>query len=445
MIRKLAEHDELTGLHNRQHFLSQVNQWIDANTHSFVYMFIDLNYFKQINDRFGHTGGDSTLKSVADIIALETPAGTLIGRIGGDEFSIAIRDISPSEAASIANKINQLIRKITLPGFSEPALLSASIGIALFPKHGSSQFQLNLHADMAMYMAKKTKKPVYFYSPEISQALLTVFQKRQYIRDLIDNDGLCLYLQPIFDIHTNLVFSLECLSRVIDNSKRQMISSDELFSYAAQCSMAAELDLHILSLLLRDNQLPQIINNFCVGTDQEHDVNAGIRINFNVSAQSVTEPGFFDRLHALCQENNVGFDQLVIEVTEGENVDDFAKATAFMKKVQSQGGLVALDDFGDGFAGLNYLRTLPFDIVKIDGQFIHNIDQDPIHQVIVNTMIAVCNKLNMKVVVESIETQAELNYCQANGVDMVQGWHLSKEIAISECIYNTNESVASVM
>lgn len=408
----LAYHDALTGLANRSSVLGQVD---DALSHGipagYCVLFIDLDRFKQVNDAHGHALGDAVLREVAG--RLRAQVGELpLGRIGGDEFLVTTRE-GQTEAEHLAGRIRAAL--------SEPFVLSdrtfqlgASIGIAN-PVGDVDAAELIRRADLAMYRAKRDHLGWAVYEPTMGSQAVTRADVDAQAGRAIRERRMIVFFQPIMDLDTGRVRSVESLLRWQDD--------------AGHVRAPAEL----LDFARRSGQLVDVCE-WVLATALGHlgDSGSAISVAVNLPPAALLAPGMLPTLQRLLRQNGVTPGQLEIEVTEDELFDQAPSAVRVMEQLRELGVRVVIDDFGTGFSSLSYLVDLPISGLKIDRRFIAALDGSSTVRAVVGGVMQVAEELGLSVVAEGVETADQHRWATLLGLTLGQGfWYARPEPAAS--------------
>ncbi len=410
-IEWLARHDALTGIANRFHFRERLERQFECYDPrlGFALHWIDLDHFKQINDQYGHQVGDGYLKSVANRLATSLRAGDLVGRLGGDEFAIlqvggGRKDLAEQFAARVLKNISQPHEVL---GHKLDA--GASIGIALAPEHGHDPDHLFASADSALYYAKLNgRAAAVVYEPACVEAASPPNPLKAELQQVVERDELVLHYQPIVDLREKRVSSFEALMRW-KHPSRGMIPPSEFIGLAEETGAI----VHMGNWALKQA---------CMDAKSWPD---RIKVSVNVSAVQLESGDLYDAvvnaLAAACLEP----ERLQLEITETVLMRDSLRTQGILRKLNSLGVTVALDDFGTRFSTLNCLRSFPFKKVKIDRSFVHDVSDHHDNLAIVRSIADLASELNMRSVAEGVETAADLTAVSAAGYDAAQGFYFS--------------------
>ena len=418
-LEQLAETDPLTGVSNRRHFEGELESEVLLTTslgRSSALLVLDLDNFKYVNDSHGHAVGDSVLLQVAHMLRKTLRASDVVARLGGDEFSVLLRDVTPELAEDIARKLLDQVRSasFTIEG-GHQLRLSVSIGITTFDaadRLGPAELMVN--ADIAMYDAKEAGRD------RVALAAADVHQERvksrqtwlERIRTALEWDLMELHAQPILNIVTGEVASYELLLRMRSET-------GELIP------PAAFLDIAERSGMIRDID-HWVIRSACRMLAEGNAEGRHLQLEVNVSGVSVSDPEFSALIEPHLLALGPLAKQLVIELTETAAVGNLAQAIEFATGLQRYGCQFALDDFGAGFGGFYYLKYLPCQYLKIDGEFIRTLPYSPVDQVFVRAMVELARGLGKQTIAEFVEDEESLRLLKVLGVDFAQGYHIGR-------------------
>lgn len=419
---KMATYDQLTGLSNRRRFQTEFASTLamaERYVHEVALFYLDLDQFKLINDTCGHGAGDNLLRLVARVLKDAMRSTDLLCRIGGDEFTVIMPDAEPGGIESVAEKINEVLHAIDFPCDGKVYKISTSIGVAIYPQHGSTPDELLSNADLAMYQAKEAGGARHhIFSPDTEyQARLT---KRLYWKGVIEKaiykDQFILYFQPILDIKTNVITHYECLTRIrLDDG--EMIMPGDFIPQAEELGLIGQIDRQVVK-----RAIAQHIKFKRAGKDY--------KLSVNLSGHSFNDTTIFDDITVLLDNPDVDPGKIIFEITETAAVYNFAAAKNLINKIKNAGCLLSLDDFGVGFSSFYYLKHLPVDYVKIDGSFIKHIDVNEEDKIFVRALTDISRALGKKIVAEFVESEEILKIIEEFGVDYAQGYFIGKPGAL---------------
>ena len=417
----LAHHDALTGLPNRLLFdtlLGQSLKHAKRNNEGVAVVFMDLDKFKNINDCLGHPIGDELLKTLAGRFKATLRNIDTVARIGGDEFILLIEEINQIKGAEVA------IEKV-ISIFDEPFLLNgyeimitASIGISLYPRDGEEPSVLIKNADAAMYHAKDEGRNSFkFYNHQLTKNAFDKVFLETALRGALSKNEFHLEYQPQINIEHGHVTGMEALLRW-NHPELGFISPSIFIPIAETNGLIHDIGSWVLLVACRQGKVW---------------LDAGLnfgRISVNISGLQITKAGFCKEVSEVLLSSQLPSENLELEVTEGSIMKDTEQATEQLKALRSMGVMLAIDDFGTGYSSLSYLKKLPIHRLKIDRSFIIDIPKDEDDMVIAEAVIALGDALDLVVIAEGVENEEQLLFLKERGCHVAQGFLFSKAIAV---------------
>ncbi|MDX1518819.1 MAG: EAL domain-containing protein, partial [Gammaproteobacteria bacterium] len=427
--RKLAYYDSLTQLPNRNLLSDRLDQAIlTANRHKseFALLFLDLDRFKHINDTLGHSAGDALIKQAATRIKRCLRASDTLARFGGDEFVIILPELRADvDVSVIAEKI---IRQISEPYHLEgvDTYVTASLGIAIFPDNGEDRSTLMKRADIAMYQAKGNGKNQFsFYNNEIN----SISDKRLILeRDLrygLDNDELMLHYQPVIDLKSGRIAGVEALLRW-HHGQQGLVLPSEFIPIAEDTGLIVDIGYRIIEMACQQCSVWRKLYS------------PDIHVAVNVSARQLREPDLVSHINTSLEKYSLSPDALDIEITESALYSNNERCINTLRELAGNNLRLLLDDFGTGYSSLSTLRSLPFDIIKIDRSFI-DISQDK-NRKITESILDIAENFEMQVVAEGIEHSSVASFLKQRGCKYGQGYLFKKPVPASELDFSENFS-----
>ena len=417
-----ATHDTLTGLHNRAAFNAASDAYLcsdAAKDQIAAIMLVDLNQFKKINDTMGHHAGDDVLVQIGSRLAGALPIGSTVARLGGDEFAIMVPNVGSSERAlEVASNLREAI---TLPVNVDDVTfaLDAAIGVSFAPLHGTDRHTLLKRADIAMYAAKDRRTAaVAVYDASQQRWTAREVSLLEDLRHAIENHELWVAFQPKTSLKTGRVVGVEALCRWT-HPEQGPIRPDEFVRLAEQAGLIDSLTEFVLTESLRQCR---------VWLDEGMEIAVAV----NIASQSLGDPTLPGRILAHAENHGVPPKMLTLEVTEGELMEDARTSRAVMTELRALGFRVSIDDFGTGYSSLAYLHTLPVDELKIDRAFVQRIGTDATSAQIVHVIVELAQTFGLQTVAEGIETDEIHDALRALGVELGQGFLMSKPARASE-------------
>jgi len=415
-IYRLAYFDMLTGLPNRAMLFTHLKQALTEAHRNHLHgavLFVDLNRFKQVNESLGHEAGDLLLKEIAHRLNSCVREEDVVSRIGGNEFVVALFDIARREhAAIVAEKIlDRLSQPIMLN--SHELLVSASIGISVYPDDGDDAETLIKCADIAMYRAKQSggAEGFIFFSQEMNQRSLERLQMENNLRRALERNELQLHYQPQLDLASGKIIGAEVLLRW-KHGDGPMISPTQFIPIAEETGLIITIGEWVLETVCAKNKQWQ---------------EAGlpiVKLAVNISARQ-----FRHQLPQLVERvlNNHGLDSsfLELEITESVIMHNAESVISMMADFHRLGVTLSLDDFGTGYSSLSYLKRFPIDTLKIDQSFVRGLPDDSDDTAIAKAIISLARNLGLRVIAEGVETAEQLEFLRATGCDEIQGYYYS--------------------
>ena len=409
--RHLADHDPLTGLPNRRLLEDRLTQALALsyrNRKQTAVMFVDLDRFKAINDSLGHAVGDLLLKEVAQRLVKQLRVGDTICRIGGDEFVVVLPEIKRSEdAAGVAQKV---LDQLSQPVIAEERelIVTPSIGIAVFPDDGRDAETLIRNSDAAMYHAKELGRANYqFFTAEMNQAASRRLALEADLRRALGRDELRVYYQPIVHGRSGRIAAHEALVRW-QHPERGLIAPAEFIHLAEETGMILKLGEWVLRQACRWATF--------IGVER------GLPVSVNLSPRQFNDPRLVQTVAAALHETGLPARLLQLEITETTAMQHTDVTLATLNRLKELGVSIAIDDFGTGYSSLSYLKRFPVDKLKIDRSFTSELPGDPDQCAIVSAIIALAHALQLQVIAEGVETQAQRAFLKSCGCDYMQGY-----------------------
>jgi diguanylate cyclase (GGDEF)-like protein len=420
-IHRLAYFDALTGLPNREWIGDHLSESLGAfpgQGQGLALLFVDLDQFKRINDTLGHETGDALLKLVAGRLSAalaESGGRAQLARVGGDEFIVVLAAAGALAAEQAAQSIQSSLAAPFLHGGYE-FVVTSSIGIALYPEHGADAQTLLKNADGAMYEAKASGRNQFrMYSSAVHARAVKRLSLEMELRRAFENQQLEVYYQPQYDARTLRVAGAEALLRWF-HPQRGRIATADFVAVAEETGLIGDIGRWALQQVCRDLQRWR---------------SAGIAvpsIAINVSGRDFTRQEVLLRLSRVVEEAHLPASLFELELTEGVLMQDVEGGQRSLLALKEFGFALAVDDFGTGYCSLSYLKRFPLDTLKVDRAFINDITVDEDDAAIVRAIIGLGHNLDLKLVAEGVETQAQLEFLRTAGCDLIQGFVMSEAV-----------------
>lgn len=418
-IEYLAYYDPLTGLANRRRFKELASRAIQPGKMSAV-LFIDVDRFKLVNDILGHNAGDQLLSMVSERLSLALRKQDVLSRYSGDEFLIFLPDVDRKNTESIVQKL--------MASLSEPfslkeqvMFLTASLGISFYPEDGESIDELVKQADTAMYRAKRNGKDRYaFYTHGIDEKNNVKAQLEADLHRAIEKQELELHYQPIVHLNSGQTVGVEALLRW-NHSTLGVISPAEFIPIAEETGLIVSLGHWVLREACGQNKKWQNLGY------------PPLVVSVNMSSRQFIQEDIVEKVHQILLETELAPKWLNIEITESAAMIDLERSIETMKELKGIGIALSMDDFGTGYSSLSYLSQFPLDSLKIDRSFIQNMQVTSRDKKIVDAIIRVAHSLQLKVVAEGVEQEAQLQALQAFLCDQAQGYYFHRPLTVLLC------------
>lgn len=421
-IKFMAFYDSLTKLPNRTLFMRKLDEeieWAKRNNSNGAVFFIDLDNFKNINDTLGHNYGDKLLVYLSKKLKRLITSEDIICRLGGDEFLLIHACSDCVEMERYAKKLLDLFDN-SFEIDNKEMYVTASIGIAIYPKDGEDSSEILKNADFAMYKAKELGKNRFaFYNESIYMQLERKTNIERILRNSIGNNELMIYYQPQYDANTEEIFGFEALLR-LNSIELGFISPAEFIPIAEESRYISEIDLWILK-------------EACLQCKEWMKKGYKFKsISVNVSSVDMQKNNFLENIKKILKETKISPDIIELEITETALMTSIDYNINELNELKKSGIRIALDDFGTGYSSLNYLRSIPINTLKIDKSFIDNITTSKKEESIMNNIIEMAHTMDLKVVAEGVETSNQLKILKEKRCDYIQGYYFSRPLPPEE-------------
>jgi diguanylate cyclase (GGDEF)-like protein/PAS domain S-box-containing protein len=414
-----ANYDTLTELPNRnllQDRLSQALAYVRRHERGLAVLFIDLDYFKNINDSLGHNAGDRLLKQVAARLVGCVREGDTVSRQGGDEFVIVLSDIAAEEDVTL---VTQKILKVMSDSFDAEGhqlYVTCSIGIALYPKDGEDAETLLKNADAALYRAKDLgRNNAQFYTAEMNVKALERLILENSLHHALDRNEFLLHYQPQVDLRTGEITGMEALVRW-QHPELGLIPPARFIPVAEESGVIVPLGEWVLRTACAQNKAWQLagLKPVCVAV--------------NLSARQFKQQDMVEVVTRILKETELDSTYLELELTESLIMQNVEATIATLGRLKAMGIKLSIDDFGTGYSSLSYLKRFPIDTLKIDQSFVRNITTDPDDAAIVKTIISMAHDMQLRVIAEGVETEEQKSFLHLRHCDEIQGYFFSRPV-----------------
>lgn len=417
-VRHLAYNDSLTGLPNRTLFNDHLSRCIERAqpmAKSLALLYLDLDRFKFVNDTLGHEIGDKLLKGLAERIRGCVRGSDCVARLGGDEFAIVIDDLPNVGVAS--GTAQKICHAITAPFEIDghDIVVSASIGIAVFPINGADSSTLLRHADTAMYRAKKKSSGFQFFEENMEASASEHLRFEGALRRALERNEIVVYFQPIADASDCRIVGMEALARW-SHPSRGLVSPLEFIPLAEETGLIIPIGEAVLRAA-------------CQQLKNWHEAGASnLYVTVNLSGLQLQQVNFIDTLRSALQDTGVDPRRLTLEITESMLMVHAEETLLLLRALKATGVELAIDDFGTGYSSLAYLKRFPVDVLKIDRAFTRDMTKNVDDASIVSGIISLAHNLRLKVVAEGVETEEQRHFLAQLKCDCIQGYLLSEPL-----------------
>lgn len=435
-LHYLTHFDALTGLPNRMHFMVQLESALkraDSLQKEIALIFVGLDNFKMINDTYGHDLGDSLLQAVAKRLLRFIDREGYVARITGDEFALIVENVhSRHNLQNFARTLldllgaNFMIKKNDI-------ILTASLGICIYPEDATDMDNLFLQADTALYHAKQIGRNGFqFYTSGMNNQVQARQRLERLLKSALDNEEFTLLFQPKIETKTGRICGAEALVRW-NNPELGGVSPTEFIPIAEESGIIIPLGIWVLQ-------------NVCEKIKKWHELGFGhLKVAVNLSAYQFRTGDIVEDIAKILHDSTIPAYALDLELTEGVLMENSEKCILMLQVLKNMGITISVDDFGTGYSSLSYLRRFPIDALKIDKSFIRNICTDPEDESIVKAIIAMAKGLKIRVIAEGVETQEQMQYLIEQEVNELQGFYFSKPLTEDELTSKLYEDTAQLI
>lgn len=426
-LEHLADHDPLTGLANRRSFERRLSEHLDRCSRygwTGAVIMLDLDHFKTVNDTLGHAAGDRLIVAAAGALRSRLRESDVLARLGGDEFAVILPQGGRPEADAVCQALCDAVRagaRVSMDGTT--ASVTASVGVCVISGQRTAE-ELLIDADLAMYDAKDAGRDGWaasdgdgFDEPKLKARMAWVDR----IRGALEHDRFELWAQPIVDLSDERTVGHELLLRM-QAEGGELVPPGTFLYIAERFGLAPSIDRWVLrrgiDLLAREPGIAE-------------------QLSINISGHSVGDHGLLDLLEQHLARTGVDPARLMLEITETAAVADIPRARDFAERLRGIGCKLALDDFGAGFGGFYYLKHLPFDVLKLDGEFVRGCVHSQTDRLVIDAVVALTHGMGRRTVAECVEDEATVHELRRRGVDLGQGYHFARPMPLHEIVGST--------
>jgi diguanylate cyclase (GGDEF)-like protein len=425
-LRYIADHDSLTGLLDRRRFRAELDQYVSFTARyggQGAVMIIDIDGLKAVNDEHGHHAGDNLIRQIAAIMRERVRTTDLVARLSGDEFAVLMPQTDTAGALQLGEDLRAQVAESAVP-VADAASATISVGITMFggEREVGAEAVL-LAADQAMYRAKGEGRNqiALFQDPREPGRHL---QRRQTttarIRDALTHDRLSLHTQPIRSLASGGIERYELLLRMTGENG-ELLPAASFIETAERSGMVQELDRWVVARALE----------LLASREQE---GSPVSLHVNLSGASVADLSVLEFIERRLDEGEADPARCTFEITETARVHDYEAAGGFADRLTEFGCQVAIDDYGAGFGPFHYLKQIPFDLIKIDGSFIRDMPNSDADQLTVQAIVQIARGLGKTTIAEFVQDDVTAQMLREYGVDMAQGYHLGRPVAVDEAL-----------
>jgi diguanylate cyclase (GGDEF)-like protein len=428
-LKYMVEHDSLTGLLNRRGFTNYIEDLVnntEHKTHFSILFYLDLNQFKSINDSMGHTVGDNVLLAVSKRLQKFLDKSCVVGRLGGDEFIIVVPYIS--EDKDMTNKEAHVYSQQIQDAFLEPFKISemylhikSSMGIVIVEPGSTNTTDIIRHADLSMYQAKTTNSRVAYYDSYLDKKQKDLFLLQHELACAVKENQFSLSFQPIASIKENTLCSAEALIRW-QHPTKGVLSPERFIPLAIKAGLLSKITWWLI------DRVCQYIAQWKKENQWKLEY-----VSINVNAQQFVENNFAIKFLEKLNQYGLETKDIMIEITERSLIDNFDNTQDVINALRRKGVKCAIDDFGIGYSSLSYLKKLSFHTLKIDKEFIKNIESNPKEMHLVSSILDIGRQFNYNIIIEGIENEQQQELLREMDPKLrYQGYHFSKAIKVEE-------------
>lgn len=418
-VKLLSEYDPLTMLYNRRTFERYVRDNIERSSETgsmFSIVLIDIDDFKLINNVYGHQTADMVLKELSERLKkslfrrMDIPA-----RFGGDEFAVLLPYLSRDTARAIAERLQDKLSSTPVKIEDKEIPISICAVVLSYPQDGTSEEELITYAEYLMWEAKRKGKGIVLSSEESPRKFSVLKEVERSIMESLEKSSVVPFYQEIIDLKAMSLFGFEVLMRIKSNGR--FLSAGEFVNVAESIGAMQKLSFLLIERVFEDYKLFE--NKF------------PLFIFINIVPDNLTEE-FAEKVKALADKYSVPTNNVIFEITERKAIEDIMQVVSFVRKFKNEGFRFAIDDFGSGYSSFYYLKYLPVDFLKIDGEFIKTLPNSPIDRVFIEGIVNVAKKMGIKTLAEFVENEEVLEVVKDLGIDYAQGYYLGKPEPLEE-------------
>jgi diguanylate cyclase (GGDEF)-like protein len=417
-VKFLSEYDPLTMLYNRRTFERYVRDNIEKSSRTgsmFSIVLIDIDDFKLINDVYGRQTADMVLKELSERLKRSLRRMDIPARFGGDAFVVLLPDLSRDTARAVAKRLINILSSEPVKIENKEISISVSAVVVSYPQDGTSEEELITYAKYLMREARRKGKGIILSSEESLHKFSVVKEVERSVVGSLEKSSVVPFYQEIIDLKDRSLFGFEVLMRIKFNGR--FLSAGEFVDVAERIGAMQKLDLLLIEKIFENYKLFE--NKF------------PLFIFINMVPENATEE-FAEKVRALADKYSVPTTNVIFEITERKAVEDIMRVVSFVRELKDEGFRFAIDDFGSGYSSFYYLKYLPVDFLKIDGEFIKTLPNSPTDRVFIEGIVNVAKKMGIKTIAEYVENEEVLEVVKDLGIDYAQGYYLGKPEPLEE-------------
>jgi len=419
-LEHIAMHDALTSLPNRALLMDSLNQSIltaQQQKRSLALLMLDLDRFKEINDTLGHQTGDTLLQQVGERLRNVLRDSDTVARLGGDEFAILLPNVNDTNALRVAAAVNEKLEKVY--EVNEHSLyVGVSIGVAVFPQHGETTDSLLQHADVAMYIAKRSNTGISLYDVNRDDHSVTQLSVLSDLRNAVEKEEFVLHYQPKLSMRDSSIIGAEALIRW-KHPQQGLIQPDDFINVAEQTGLIKRISNWVLGTAIRDCQ-------------RLHQKGHKVKVSVNLSVWDIQDANLGLTITQKLEKWGLPAKYLTLEITERVMMAEPERALQVLTDLDNMGVQVVIDDFGTGFSSLVYLKQLPVSMLKVDKSFVIDMMSDESDAAIVHSIIEMAHNLGLQVVAEGVQNDQTWSWLKSWGCDYAQGFYISHPLMLAD-------------
>jgi len=417
-VKFLSEYDPLTMLYNRRTFERYVKETIERSSRTgsmFSIVLIDIDDFKLINDVYGHQTADMVLKELSERLKKSLRRTDVPARFGGDEFVVLLPDLSRDTARAAAKRLQDKLSSTPVKIENKEISLSVSVVVLSYPQDGTSEEELITYAEYLMREVKRKVKGIILSSEESPHKFSVVKEVERSVVESLEKSSVVPFYQEIINLKDMSLFGFEVLMRIKFNGR--FLSAGEFVDVAERIGAMQKLDFLLIERVFENYKLFE--NKF------------PLFIFINMLPENATEE-FAEKVRALADKYSVPTNNFIFEITERKAIEDIMRVVSFVKELKDEGFRFAIDDFGSGYSSFYYLKYLPVDFLKIEGEFIKTLPNSPTDRVLIEGIVSVAKKMGIKTIAEFVENEEVLEVVKDSGIDYAQSYYLGKPEPLEE-------------